>query len=222
MSLIARLHGGVYDRRIRKLRDHLAPLVPRGARVLDVGGGDGLLGHSIARERPDVEWRGLDVLLRGRTHIPMDLFDGRTIPHGDASFDAVVLVDVVHHAEDPLALLREAVRVTRSALIIKDHTRDGFLAGPTLRFMDWIGNARHGVALPYNYWPRRRWLEVFEALGLEVETWTADLRLYPNPAGAVFGRSLHFLARLVRRDAVGLAGEVARHDYSPGGAHGRH
>jgi hypothetical protein len=95
-----------------------------------------------------------------------------------------------------MVLLREAARVARRAVVIKDHTLDGLLAGPTLRFMDHVGNARHGVALPYNYWPRRRWVEAFRELALEVEVWREDLRLYPRPADWVFGRSLHFVAKL--------------------------
>jgi hypothetical protein len=90
--------------------------------------------------------------------------------------------------------------VARRAVVLKDHTADGVLAGPTLRFMDRVGNARHGVSLPYTYWPRRRWLEAFDELGLAVEGWDKDLGLYPAPASWVFGRSLHFVARLgVRR-----------------------
>ena len=38
-------------------------------------------------------------------------------------------------------------------IVLKDHTRNGLFSGSTLRFMDWVGNARHGVRLPYNYWP---------------------------------------------------------------------
>ena len=66
----------------------------------------------------------------------------------------------------PTVLLREAARVARQGVVIKDHTRDGILAGPILRFMDFVGNAHHGVALPYNYWPRRCWIGAFEELGL--------------------------------------------------------
>jgi len=133
--------------------------------------------------------------------VPVDPFDGRTLPAPDRSFDAVMLVDVVHHADDPMRLLEEGVRVSRGALLLKDHTLEGFAAGATLRLMDRVGNARHGVALPYHYWPRRRWLEAFEALGLEVAEWIDKPRLYPSPASWVFGRSLHFIARLARTPA---------------------
>ena len=69
--------------------------------------------------------------------------------HPDASFDVVMFVDVLHHTDDPLLLLQEAQRVGK-IILVKDHFRKGFLAGPTLRFMDWVGNAHHGVVLPYN------------------------------------------------------------------------
>lgn len=196
MSLIAKVHGGVYRRRVQRLGDELAPLFPRGARVLDVGCGDGLLSSRIAQARPDLEIQGIEVLERPRTFIPVSLFDGRTIPFPAASFDVVLFVDVLHHAVDPLALLREAARVARQAVVLKDHTRDGVLAGPTLRLMDWVGNARHGVALPYNYWSRREWDEAFATLGLAVEAWHSRLRLYPPPARLFFDRSLHFVTRL--------------------------
>ena len=48
----------------------------------------------------------------------------------------------------------------------------GFLAGPTLRFMDWIGNARHGVALPYNYWSAQEWTLALQRVSTgPIETW---------------------------------------------------
>jgi SAM-dependent methyltransferase len=198
-ALVERVHGGyVHGRRVERLLAHLAPLIPPGAALLDVGCGDGLLSHRLAERRPDLSSvSGLDVLVRPDTHIPVAAFDGRTIPHSDKSFDAVVFVDVLHHTDDPMVLLREAARVARTAILIKDHTRDGLLAGPTLRFMDRVGNARYGVSLPYNYWPQRRWMDAFDELDLRVDTWRRNLGLYPLPADLVFGRSLHFVARLV-------------------------
>jgi hypothetical protein len=76
-----------------------------------------------------------------------------------------MFVDVLHHTQDPMVLLREAVQVARKAIVIKDHTLNGFMAGLTLRLLDWVGNARHGVALPYTYRPQQRWWEAFDTFG---------------------------------------------------------
>lgn len=207
MGLTRSIHDGyVHNRRVLRIADLLAGMMPADATVLDVGCGDGLLARRIQDLRPDLTLRGLEVLVRGDTMIPVEPFDGRTIPAGDASVDVVMFVDVLHHTDDPMILLREAARVARDSVVLKDHTRNGFLSGPTLRFMDYIGNAHHGVALPYNYWPRDRWHEAFARLGLTVADWRDDLRLYPRPADWIFGRSLHFGARL-RPGPGGRAGE---------------
>jgi SAM-dependent methyltransferase len=197
VSVVGHVHGGyVHGRRVRVLAAHLSTLMPRGATLLDVGCGDGLLSSRLAGSRPDLEVTGIDVLARPDAHIPVSLFDGARIPLPDRGADVVLFVDVLHHTPDPAVLLREAARVARRAVVIKDHLLTGFLAGPTLRFMDWIGNARHGVELPYVYWPPERWRAAFGELGLAVEAWTTKLGLYPWPADLAFGRSLHFIARL--------------------------
>jgi hypothetical protein len=105
-------------------------------------------------------------------------------------------VDVLHHTDDPETLVTEAARVAKDCVIIKDHTRNGMLAGPTLRIMDWVGNAKHGVRLPYNYWPRQRWHDMLARRGLRIESWVQKIGLYPWWASWVFERELHFIAKL--------------------------
>jgi len=196
-SLLDRVHGRrVHPRRVRVLADHLQAILSNGATVLDVGCGDGLLSATIAERRPDLRVEGIDVLVREGAHIPVTHFNGKVLPFPDRSFDDVMFVDVLHHTDDPNVLLREAARVSRRGIVLKDHLLEGWLAGPVLRFMDRVGNVRHGVALPHNYWPRRRWTEAFAALGLRERSRREDLHLYPWPADLVFGRSLHFVARL--------------------------
>lgn len=196
-GLIPAVHGAyVHGRRVRRLADLLADVIPRDVSVLDVGCGDGLLSRLIHELRPDIHMRGIDVLVRDDTHIPVEQFDGVTIPAPARSVDIVLFVDVLHHTVDPFILLREAVRVAARGVVIKDHTKNGFLAGSILRFMDYVGNAHHGVALPYNYWPLSSWKQAFRELGCRVTAWHDDLGLYPKPADLVFGRSLHFVARV--------------------------
>ena len=210
MNLLERLYDRTVGRRVFGARvtilcDRLAQLIPPGASVLDVGCGNGLLARRIQEKRPDVNLSGIDVLVQSECYIPVEKYDGRVIPYPDASFDVVLFVDILHHADDPMALLREARRVARRAILIKDHPKDGFLAGPTLRFMDWVANARFGIPLPYNFWPQQRWLEAFRELGVTVGVWDAKLGLY-WPCGWLFDRGLHFIARLDVPAAVPAAG----------------
>ena len=189
----------VFDGRVRTLCNHLVELLPDAAHVLDVGCGNGRLAHLLQQSRSDVTVRGIDVLIQDRCCVPVERFDGSMIPYPEASFDVVMFIDVLHHTRDTMGLLREAVRVSRRTILIKDHPLNGFLAGPTLCFMDWVANARHGIALPHNYWSRQQWFDAFDTLGLTVKTWKTDLGLY-RPAGWLFGRGLHFIARLDREN----------------------
>lgn len=197
MGLIEAVHGRyVHKRRTLVLSDWCSRLIPLNSKVLDVGCGDGRLARLIAEKRPDISIRGIDVLQRNDAVIPIDTFDGKSIPYGEGSFDVVMFVDVLHHASQPMTLLREAVRVARHAIVIKDHLAEGSLAHLTLRVMDWVGNARHGVALPYDYWSLAKWHRVFDKLGLRINSWESNLKLYPLPADLILGRSLHFIALL--------------------------
>ena len=186
----------IAPRRVGILAGLLAPLLPESGRVLDVGCGDGAVSQAILRLRPDLHIEGIEVLSRGTPEISVSAYDGKHIPFSDKSFDAVMFVDVLHHAADPAQLLREGARVASKCVVIKDHTPEGFLAFTTLRFMDRVGNTRHGVALPYNYWRREQWQQEFHRVGLSPVIWKDSLRLYPWPASLLFDRSLHFVSRL--------------------------
>lgn len=200
MNLLELIHEKyIYQRRILVLSRHLIDLIPANTTVLDVGCGDGSLADRLMKIRRDINVTGVDVLVREKTYIPVVQFDGKTLPYRDLRFDVVLFIDVLHHTEEPELLLNEARRVARKVIIIKDHTLLGILAYRTLRFMDEIGNARYGVALPYNYWTLEKWEQTFQSLHLVVKDWRKRLRLYPWPLSLAFDRSLHFIARLESR-----------------------
>ena len=212
-TLLNEVHGAiVLERRVRILAKLIAQELPDSARVLDVGTGDGAIAAEIGRLRPDVAITGVDVLMRPTTQIPVVLFDGAHLPLEDGSVDVVIFVDVLHHTEQPIILLREAARVSRRHVVIKDHLKEGILAFATLRAMDWVGNYGHGVALPYNYLTLDEWRRLFRDAKLKPEHWTDRLQLYPFPAGLVLDRRLHFIARLtpLAEDSTSMNTEASR------------
>ena len=164
-----------------------------------------MVGRLIMEHRPDVAVDGVDVLVRPETLIPVTSYDGRRLPYDDCSFDSVLLCDVLHHADSAAGLLCEATRVARRCVLIKDHLRQGFFAHATLRFMDYVGNAPHGVVLPYNYLTPREWREHFRRIGLNPRVEITHCGLYPRWANWLFGRSLHFIGlydKIPHGDAV--------------------
>lgn len=197
MNLVERLHERyIKQHRVRALAAAVASAIPTGAAVLDVGCGDGSLAEEILRHRRDATFLGLEVMPRTDGRIPVLGFDGQHLPFEDRAFDVVLFVDVLHHTHHAERLLREACRVARVAIVIKDHCADGLLARPILRFMDRVGNARFGVALPHLYLRWVEWQALFARVGMCTVSVTRRLRLYPPPLSWAFGRSLHFVASL--------------------------
>jgi SAM-dependent methyltransferase len=195
MNVLDAVHErAVLQRRVVRLAELLSDFLPQNAHVLDVGSGDGQIDALLLRKRPDLSIEGVDVGVREATGIPVKPFDGKTLPYPDSSFDTVMFVDVLHHTTDPLILLREAARVARKSVVLKDHTREGIAAGARLRFMDYVGNARHGVALPFNYWTVEQWRDAERTLGLSKAKEIRKLNMYPWPAEYFFGARLHFVA----------------------------
>jgi SAM-dependent methyltransferase len=96
----------------------LLPVVPAGARVLDVGAGTCDVAAALTVRGRDVV--ALDV--RDTSCVPglrPQLYDGKRLPFEDASFDWALLIDVLHHT-DPDRLLAEAGRVARNVFVHED------------------------------------------------------------------------------------------------------
>jgi SAM-dependent methyltransferase len=88
----------------------LLDTVPKGSRVLEVGAGPGHLRAFARRRRPDLRWAASDL-----HPAPWNSFaaDAARLPLRDASIDAVLGIDVLHHLARPGAFLAEAARVLR-------------------------------------------------------------------------------------------------------------
>ena len=103
----------------------LEQALPNRAHVLEVGCGPG---YSTARIK---NWRGVTHLAAGEPDAAMLELARRInpdiefikesvycLPHPDNSFDAVIMLEVLEHLEDPSAALAELHRVSRGVVLI--------------------------------------------------------------------------------------------------------
>jgi methionine biosynthesis protein MetW len=107
----------------RKDLELIAELVPRGARVLDLGCGSGeLLAHLIAHRGCSgygIELADANVhasLVRGIDVIQFNLEDGLAL-FEDRSFDVVLQLDTLQHLRNTEKMLRETARVGRIGVV---------------------------------------------------------------------------------------------------------
>lgn len=186
----------VYSRRMKRLTELLLPLLNDSKNVLDLGCGDGKIDSYLLQQRKTLSIQGIDVLVRPETYISVREYDGRTIPYEDGAFDTVMTVDVLHHTDNPLEIMKEMTRVSNKYVIIKDHIRGGYWTYLKLRAMDYVGNAHYNVRLPYNYQTSDQWNQMFRDCGLRIIEKKIQLNLYTGLLHLLFDRRLHFIAVL--------------------------
>jgi SAM-dependent methyltransferase len=165
---------------------------PGHTRVLDVGGGTGVLAQTIKTlfglqhvASVDVHDRFLPSL-----NIETAVYDGVTLPFADDSFHCALLFNVLHHV--PVAqrvpLLRECHRVVgRGSLYIKDHISRGASDDGRLAVLDLLGNAPFRGMMTARYLREADWQELALQTGYETgERLVGDYRsglmaaLFPN------------------------------------------
>ena len=121
--------GAVPDRgtgpkkRIRVDQQLIADLVPAGARVLDVGCGDGALLYHLSHFK-GADARGIEI---NRTRVAACLNQGLSVIQGDAeaelkdypsgSFDCVVLSQTIQAVGDPKGTLETLLRIGNHAVV---------------------------------------------------------------------------------------------------------
>ena len=89
------------NRRVSILVDRLSRLIPETQPLqgLDVGCGSGEVAYWLTQNRSNISLQGVDILVRSQTHIPVQQFDGLTLPFADNSVDFIMLVALVCWAD---------------------------------------------------------------------------------------------------------------------------
>jgi ubiquinone/menaquinone biosynthesis C-methylase UbiE len=109
--------------RLRNQAEMLGDYVRRGDSILDVGCGTGYLSKYL-EEMYAVEPTGLDVKDFCVTPISFRVFDGKSIPFAERTFDHVIISFTLHHSQDPMSLIRECRRVARRSIMVFEDLPD--------------------------------------------------------------------------------------------------
>jgi len=119
------------------------------------------------------------------------------LPFPDQSFEAVTVVDVLHHCDDPLGVLRECVRVARRTVVVKDHFSFGPVSDKLLLLLDTVGNAKEGIPLPKKWFTFSDWVQTETAAGARMVSLQWPLPMHGIPWSILARPELHFVAGLV-------------------------
>ncbi|MGD1996357.1 MAG: class I SAM-dependent methyltransferase [Anaerolineae bacterium] len=150
------------------LADILAPYVDGCDTVLDVGASWGRLAQRLSRSSGGLDVVGVDVAVESQAHIPLLGADGRELPFASNTFDCVMMIDVLHHDDNPRQLLKEAKRVSTGQVVVKDHYWENEWDLILLRCADYIGNRLYGVELPYVFLNLDSWRSLIGSEGLRI------------------------------------------------------
>ena len=183
----------------RKDLELIAELVPRGARVLDLGcGGGELLAHLCAHR--GCTGYGIEIddanvlacLQRGVNVIQLNLEEGLAL-FDDRSFDVVLQLDTLQHLRNTEKMLRETARVGRIGIVSfpnfahwPNRLRVATGRMPVTKALpyEWYDtpNIRVGTYADFDVLARRCGLAVTDSFGLQAG---AIVRRWPNLRASV-------------------------------------
>ncbi|MFZ2201991.1 MAG: class I SAM-dependent methyltransferase [Microgenomates group bacterium] len=113
------------------VKDLLKPEKPQ--KILDIGCGTGETLTFMKKVFPKSKLQGVDYLpeavkyTKGRGHLALRA-DALHLPFADATFDAVLLLDVIEHIKDDSGVIKEAKRILKPGGVI-------VLTAPALQFI---------------------------------------------------------------------------------------
>jgi SAM-dependent methyltransferase len=186
---------------------------PTHQRVLDVGGGTGIIAQAMKdlfhiphMVSVDVHDRFLKTL-----NIEVQTYDGVRLPFADGSFDAAVFSNVLHHV--PLtvrpALMAECARVIGGGPIyIKDHLAQSRLDHWRLTALDAVGNIPFGGMVQASYLAAADWAALATHAGYRIDQQiSGDYR--QGAFERVFPNRLEVTLRLRRAGQAALTSSAA-------------
>jgi SAM-dependent methyltransferase len=167
VPLFRRLYFHVIGRPFvgKKIRP-LAHLLPKNTPILDIGSGNGLAAHLLRVQGFDIV--PMDIH-EGQYHhsVKPIVYDGSKIPFPDDHFECGIILTVLHHVDDPDALLQEIMRVCKRLVIMEDIYRTDFQKRLTF-WLDTAANLFYSPC-PHTNKDDQGWRDTFDKMDLTLE-----------------------------------------------------
>ena len=150
----------------RKILD-LKNFIDKGSSIIDVGCGSGILANELSRAF-DAKITGVDIVDVRIYKVPFKLIDGKHMPFPDNTFDDAIIAYVLHHAEDPVQLLKETRRVAKKRIFVYEDIPEGLITKIFARM--------HGLLFDAIYKPDNKtkhkvggeWRRIFKEIGFKL------------------------------------------------------
>lgn len=160
----------------------LLPHIGDGESVLDVGCGLGYQAKDLQKKK-NVHIEGIDVIDYAEADFRCKVFDGMRIPFPDKSFDTTYFAYVLHHAEHPIKLLADAIRVTKKRILILEDTPKTLFDRLIDAYHGWSFNAFYGLKYKSVFRTQEEWENIFKQFHI------SSFKVYPLGR---FERELYF------------------------------
>lgn len=165
MNLIRQLQLKVLYKRARKIVREIETYLV-GKKILDVGSGGG----TVARILKSRNFSVTTLDIADKSHYNEErpiIYHGEKFPFDDKTFDTSLILSVLHHSADPVSLLKEAKRVSRKRIIIKEDIYRNKIELFLTKVVDSIVNFEF-LNHPHNNLNDFQWKEIFKQLNLKL------------------------------------------------------
>lgn len=157
----------IYEAAARRMCQDCEEFIKKNSKMLDLGCGSAIV-STVFRDFFRIEIIGVDVSDRRIFPIPFKKIDGKSLPFTDNSFDSVLIAYVLHHAKDPVSLLKEAKRVTKDKILIYEDLPANFISSFFCNLHGFSFDKFFSNKNRTSFKKEEEWRRIFENLGLEI------------------------------------------------------